>query len=514
MRQIARRHKVRVASASVAVVALLGAAGCSSSSKPAASPASSAGGTTTTTPAVRPLNTAVAVPTVTGPVTGGTPDIPMNAMLASYKSAYGYRESEYFMQGTATAYAAKGALGPDGKWSVTPGTKAAYKTRLIVRAPVDPKKFNGSVIVEWLNVTSGRDADPDFGFAAPELLRDGFAYVGVTAQVVGVSGGSALPIPGYHPKALVDQNPARYKSLHHPGDQYSYDIFSQAAQAILHPNGPRPLGALQPARLIAAGESQSASRLVTYVDAIAPITHIYDGFMIHSRGGSGTELGSGTANASPKVVHIRDDLRVPVMMIATETDLFGLGFHKAFQPDTNRVRTWQMAGTAHVDQSTLDYGISSGRQWDKTSVIPDFQKLCGSINDGPEQYIVRAAFSALNAWVADGTQPSHSPAIKVVAGAIARDAHGDAIGGIRTPAVDVPTESLSGEFDPSKSVICSLFGSRAAFPAATLERLYPTHAAYVNKVRASASAAARAGFLLAPDAATIDQQAQASSTGG
>src|SRR6185437_913849 len=100
----------------------------------------------------------------------------------------------------------------------------------------------------------------------------------VTAQKVGVNGGAKLPIPGYNPKCLVDQNPARYKNLVHPGDAYSYDIFSQAAQAILHPDGPRPLGALQPKRLIADGESQSAARLVTYINAIAPIDNIFDGY--------------------------------------------------------------------------------------------------------------------------------------------------------------------------------------------------------------------------------------------
>jgi hypothetical protein len=501
--------KHRVAIATLSALALVSAAGCSSSAKQA-TPTTPSTTATATTPATRPLNTAVAVPTITGPVTGGTPDIPMNAMLASYKSQYGYQENEFFMQGTATSYDAKGPLGEDGKWSVTPGTKAAYKTRLIVRTPVNPKKFNGTVIVEWLNVTSGRDSDPDFGFAAPELLANGFAYVGVTAQQVGVSGGSALPIPGYHPKALVDQNPARYKSLHHPGDQYSYDIFSQAAQAILHPNGPSPLGSLRPARLIGDGESQSASRLVTYVNAIQPITNIFDGFMIHSRGNSGTELQPSASNALPKIAHIRSDLHVPVMMIATETDLFGLGFYSAFQPDTDLVRTWQLAGTSHVDQSTLDYGITSGRQWDTTSVVPDFDKLCGSINDGPEQYIMRAAFSALNAWVANKTLPPHSPAIEVVGGTkIARDVNGDAIGGIRTPAVDVPTETLSGEYDPHKSVICSLFGARAPFSAAKLKQLYPTHADYVSKVTASAAKAVKAGFLLESDARVIESVAQA-----
>ena len=483
------------------VLALLLGAACSSSSKQATpSP--------TTVPATIPRNTAVAVPKVIGPVTGGTPDIPMNEMLASYKSQYGYKETEYFMQGTATSYNERGTFGEDGKWSVTPGTKAAYKTRLLVRTPVDPKKFNGTVIVEWFNTTSGRDADPDFGFAGPELLRDGFAYVAVTAQKVGVSGGVKLPIPGYNPKGLVDQNPARYKSLHHPGDQYSYDIFSQAAQAILHPDGPSPLGSLHPQHLIADGESQSAARLVTYVDAIAPRTNIYDGFVIHSRGGSGSNLNDGPNGSVPKVAHIRSDLRVPVFLLETETDLFGLGFFPALQPDTNLLRTWQMAGTAHADQSTLDYGIASGRQWDTTSVVPNFTTLCGSINDGPEQYLIRAGFSAMNAWVTHGTLPPTAPAIKVNAGtAIGRDAHGNAIGGIRTPAVDVPTETLSGE-NGGRSPICSLFGSRDPFAAATLKQLYPTHADYVNKVRASTARAVKAGFLLPPDAAEIVAKAQ------
>jgi hypothetical protein len=496
----------RAAIATASVLALLVAAGCDSAKAPVARPPSP---TASTSPA-KPLNTAVAIPTVTGPVTGGTPDIPVNAMLASYKSKYGYKETEFFMQGIATAYRPSGVLGADGRWNVVPSTKAPYKTRLLVRTPVDPKKFNGTVIVEWFNTTAGRDADPDFGFAGQEMMRSGAAYVGVSAQQVGITGGAKIPIPGYNPVGLVQQNPTRYKSLHHPGDEYSYDIFSQAAQALLHPNGPNPLGGLRAKRLIADGESQSASRLVTYVDAIAPRSNIYDGFMIHSRGASGSDLGPGPTGAVPSPVRIRTDLHVPVMILATETDLFGLHFAEALQPDTDLLRTWQMAGTAHADQSTLDYGIESGRQWDKTSVVPDFTKLCGSINDGPEKYIVSAAFSALNAWVTSGKAPPHAPAMKVTDGsAIARDAHGNAIGGIRTPAVDAPTETLSGEFAPGKSVICSLFGSRTPFSAATLKQLYPTHADYVTKVEASAAAAVKAGFLLQPDADEIVQQAQA-----
>lgn len=507
---------MRVSVLAVCVAAAMAVSACSSGAgKPTSAPATSPVTAPETVTSQRPPNTAVARPTVTGPVTGGQPDIPTNAMLASYKQQFGYQESEYFVAGTATAYQARATLPADGVWTVTPASRAPYKTRLIVRTPTDPAKFNGTVIVEWLNVTSGRDSDPDFGFAGPEMLRDGYAYIGVSAQLIGVAGGAGIPIPGYHPKGLVDQNPARYATLSHPGDIYSYDIFSQAAQAILDPIGAKPLGELHPRHLIADGESQSAERLVTYVNAIAPLTNIFDGFMIHSRGATGADLGPGTLGAVPATTEIRTDLRVPVMMTETETDLFGLGFYPALQPDTDLIRTWEMSGTSHADQTTLDYGITSGRQWDTTSQVPDFTKLCGSVNDGPEQYIMRAAFAALGAWVSRGTPPPHSPPIQVTAAkAIARDAHGDALGGIRTPAVNVPVESLSGESPSGRSVICSLFGTRAPFTVATLQALYPTHADYVAQVEASATAAVQAGFLLQADAQIINNQAQAANIPG
>jgi hypothetical protein len=30
---------------------------------------------------------------------------------------------------------------------------------MLVRAPIDPRRFNGTVLVEWLNVSVGRDVD-------------------------------------------------------------------------------------------------------------------------------------------------------------------------------------------------------------------------------------------------------------------------------------------------------------------------------------------------------------------
>ena len=80
----------------------------------------------------------------------------------------------------------------DGLWTVAPGTDppsdpAPYKTRDVVYRPIDPKKFNGTVIVEWLNVSGQVDANPDWTKTHNELIRDGFAWVGVSAQAVGLN---------------------------------------------------------------------------------------------------------------------------------------------------------------------------------------------------------------------------------------------------------------------------------------------------------------------------------------
>ncbi len=50
------------------------------------------------------------------------------------------------------------------------------------------------------------------------------------------------------------------------------------------------LGGLKPKQIIAIGESQSAGRLVTYIDAVHPLVDVYDGFLVHSRMGGGSPL--------------------------------------------------------------------------------------------------------------------------------------------------------------------------------------------------------------------------------
>ena len=76
-------------------------------------------------------------------------------------ASYGYVEQEFTMSGTTNIYRESGIWGPDGKWNVSVAQSGVpYTTRLLVRYPTNPAKFNGTVVVEWLNDTTGGDQDP------------------------------------------------------------------------------------------------------------------------------------------------------------------------------------------------------------------------------------------------------------------------------------------------------------------------------------------------------------------
>jgi hypothetical protein len=487
----------------------------SSSSAPNAPNASEAGATTDS------------VPAVTGPITGGSTGKPFTATSVDLAS-YGYVEEEYFLAGTATAYDWKSPPGADGVWSVKTTTHAPCKTRILVRRPTSAAKFNGTVFVEWLNVTGGVDADPDFAYQRAELLRSGFAWVGVSAQAAGVVGGglSLSAVAGAAAQPLVKEDPQRYGSLKHPGDDYSYDIFTQVGRLLGHPGAIDPLGGLAPRRIVGDGESQSAIRLVTYVDAIHPISKVFDGFFIHSRFGGGAPLSGAGASANPisggpSPARIRMDLDVPVLQFESETDVPGIGgalssyagagFVGSRQPDSALLRTWEVAGTSHADQYLIDYSQPSG---DAGAGVADAAASvvsgCGDINAGPQHWVEQRAVSAFDAWLRDGGPPANAQPLTMndAGDGVARDSYGNALGGIRTAAVDVPIAAYSGQPASSGGLFCTFFGQTTPLPSAQLLALYATHDDYVSKVTAATTSAQKAGFILAADTPGIIAEAQ------
>jgi hypothetical protein len=443
------------------------------------------------------------VPAVSGPVTGGTHGRPFGASLADL-NAPGYVEEEYFIAGTATAYGAAKPLGSDGVWSVMPAGTQPYKTRILVRRPKDPAHFNGTVVLEWQNVSGGFDVDAEWGYAYRELMRDGYVWVGVSAQHAGVMG-PPLRVGFSQPLTLWD--PERYGSLSVPNDDFSYDIFTQAAR-LVGPHRPSvtpdPLAGLKVLRILGIGASQSANRLATYANAAQPVANALDGILIASRiGVRGGAAPLSTDVDMPDPVKIRPDLKVPVLVVETESDV--ISHYPARTPDSDRYRLWELAGTAHQNAWADSYFGEEIKRDLGTSGLGGCDR---TVNDLPTQHVQEAAIRVLDQWVGAGKAPPSAPPIAISGSpaTIDRDELGNAKGGLRLPGLAVPTAVYGGLGTPER---CRLEGFKVPLDQATLKRLYPDHAAYVAKVKEAAVAAEKAGFLLQPEAAEEVHKAEA-----
>jgi hypothetical protein len=331
-------------------------------------------------------------------------------------------------------------------------------------------------------------------FAWEHILRAGYVWVGVSAQQVGVT-------------ALKTFNSARYGTIdvNHDGtvnnDALSYDIYSQAGQAIKKPAGVDILGGLKPRHVIAIGESQSANRLSTYANSIHPLANVYDGFLLLS-----------SLNQ-----RIRKDMSVPVWKVSAEFDV-GSGEANVRQPDSDLFRAWEIAGTSHVDHhlrlsreplELRDIGTSS-----EAAMSPN----CGVPTVGtrvPLQYVLASAFDLFVRWLDKKTPPPSAPPITIASSGppinIARDNLGLALGGIRLPQVAVPTAVNNGTNTGPGA--CARWGYYKPLDMATLNKLYASHDAYVSAVERVTNENLRAGFILKPDAESIIREARESSIG-
>jgi hypothetical protein len=455
-------------------------------------------------PPLQPSFLPIANPTVENP-----PDVGGISLLAnSFDLAdVGYEVQEYFVSGTASSFVNLSELGADGMWDVEAADQAGYKTRIVVHRPIDPAVFSGTAVVEWFNVTSGFDIPPSWGAGHVELYRGGHAWVGVSAQLVGIEGR-----PGGIPLYLKATNPERYGSLNHPGDSFSYDMFSQVSELLRNPQGIDPLNGLNPEYVIAMGQSQSASRLTTYVNAVQPLYNPYDGYIVHSRGSSGSALSQAPLADLPVEdgTRTRTDINVPVITFQTETDIFGLGYIDARQDDNDNFRLWEVAGTSHTDLYTIVTGRADAIGEPQYAAVLELNEIPGffsctlPFNSGPLHYVYNTAIRDLDNWIRGGGAPAGAPRLDVTddQSDFLRDALGNVTGGIRTPYVDAASAILSGSGN-SGGGFCGLFGTTALFSAAEMASLYVDADGFTAAVTQATDAAVAAGFLRQPDADAI-----------
>jgi hypothetical protein len=426
----------------------------------------------------------VSNPLVEGPIPGTAPGDRLSPVLEEtypFFSTYvdlagaGWIEQEFTMSGVADGYATNCSV---------VATDVPYKTRIIVRRPLHARDFNGVVLMEWQNVTAGYDLDALW--SPTGFIREGYAWIGVSAQRVGVN-------------QLAGWSPTRYGDLDVSGggafttDQLSYDIFSQAAKAVRAPQGVDPMGGLAFDTLLAIGASQSATRMTTYYNVVLPqIESLFDGYA--------QIVGSAPTRVGPE----------PVFQVLSETDVSA----PITRPNTDQYRRWEVAGAAHSGWDGQVYrdplqtrDLSGPTQYNCQQ--PPFSR----VHLG---YVILAAYGHLARWTRDGTPPPIGASLVFNPdGSKARDELGIIRGGIRLSQVDVPTALNSGSNLPgdAASLFCFLFGTYQPFDDATLAALYGNHGLYVSEVQKIDDRNVKDGFLLKGDAKVSGTEAAHSRRG-
>jgi hypothetical protein len=208
------------------------------------------------------------------------------------------------------------------------------------------------------------------------------------------------------------------------------------------------------------------------------------------------------------------DLDVPVVELQGERELIGElrgdGPIKFRRNDGPLYRLYEVAGAPHIaTRDKIEPGIADcvGHTW----------------TNFPTDMVFGVALDHLANWVGKGIAPPHMPRIEMIKDAreIKRDAFGNAVGGFRTSYLDVSVATYhatwgnyvtlpSGPSDPMAAK-CQLIGWTEPLPQPTLQKLYPTHAAYVAKVDKDLNALVRRQELLPEDATSLRAEAQAAS---
>jgi hypothetical protein len=437
--------------------------------------------------------------------------------------ASGFVEEEYFVSGKANVYdwPASGAVvrTPD----------VPYLTRILVRRPVSAAKFSGRVVVEMMNPTNLMDLNIGWAIHRDEFLRRGDAWVGITAKPVAVDTLKAFnperyrlldwsnPLAANDPKNCAqraggDSTPATENGL-------IWDINTQVGAWLRSSDGKNPFrygGAASKARwLYGWGYSQTGSFLYTYINAIHPLVvkdngrSMFDGYLV------AVSAGPSAINQCAAPLPAGDPRRAigavgaPVIHVMSQSDYLNFVPLRRADADTpaDRYRHYDNAGSGHATPDELYWGprpadiIKGGR------VPPPVDCTEGPRSRFPSRVPFNAELRMLEAWVEKGQAPPPSQNIVVESRQPVLDAHGNVIGGMRTPYLDAPTSVWAG--NSTGPSFCRIAGHETAFSKDKLKALYPTHAAYVAAVQKSVEAGVKARTITPEDGAWMVAEAKA-----
>lgn len=434
----------------------------------------------------------------------------------------GYVEEEYFVSGAANVY----DWAADGTVMVrTAG--APYTTRILLRRPADPRRFSGNAIVEIGNVGRGFDFSFSWGVSHDHFLENGDAWVGITHAAENI-------------EALKRFNPSRYASLSMANptanercpagpntpaadapqeEGLRWDAISQVGALLRDAKPGNPLAGFNVQRVYATSHG---GELATYMAIFHPRARlagskpVYDGYVQHRHPAMTRLRRCGVAPAASDPRQIIRNLDVPLIRVVSQTDVLITYSRRRDDSDApnDRYRLYEIAGAPHADASFYPY-IPTVADQKKTGFDAflhswPFPEQCEEettlLRVPIMTYALDAVYANLTRWVRDGIPPPRAPRIAVEGGGTSQarvvlDEHGNAVGGVRSPYVDVPTATyVTTTKGPG---ICGNLAHMKAFDWAKLNALYGTPSGYAVQVSSSADRLVRERWLTESDGRKI-----------
>jgi hypothetical protein len=235
---------------------------------------------------------------------------------------------------------------------------------------------------------------------------------------------------------------------------------------------------------------------LAYINGVQPLTNAFDALIPAICAGSAADFdtamghpdpGSGDTSHSRSIMtRVRDDLSVPVFHFNTQTEAFY--YARMHQPDTERFRSWEIAGSAHMPKRQTYFGRLKTDRDGVTGFLRSYSAV--RTNEAEWFPVFDAVLLHVHRWINDGTPPPQFPPIEIEGNDYAYDRYGNVIGGVRVPELEAPTARYVAAAN------LPLEGYTIPLAASQLKELYPTHESYVEKFRAASVRARDLGVVL------------------
>jgi hypothetical protein len=436
----------------------------------------------------------------------------------------GYVEEEFFVSGSGNAY----DWAQDGSLSVLVSS-LPYTTRIMVRRPVNASRFSGKVVVELINNSRTYDWPMAWSVLFPHILESGHAYVGISIRPRGID-------------SMKKFNPARYEALSFgapqqpcPGgaaadrrEDVHWDIISQVGALLKTPRASGPLAGFNVQRMYMTADDGDVATYVNAIHAHAKMADgrsIYDGYL-HKGNAYPVRINACAPAPAANDPRRKDrGANVPVVRVLTEGDVLTSFNMRRDDSDAagDLYRLYEVAGSSHMDASYYRHlpVVEDQTKMGQPAFISAWPLAykCDidiPITDAPlYRYAMNAALENVDRWAREGRPAPRAERVAVRNGgtpqaAFIFDEFGNALGGVRSPYLDVPAATYHAK-TPGQNVCGNLLNIEP-FDWARLEKLYGSHQAYVAKVGQAVDKLVQQGWLTRADGEKIKRDSVAPGT--